>query len=290
MRVFCFAVLVALFFAAGCAENPTSNQSDGFVVMSAGVAGDSTSTDSIIVEPKPIYPISYCLDTVFWDVIPGGHSSEPFLGYRDAKAEIVVTGFLDDEDLRGWWPSLERLRFLYGNRLKIVFVNMYPDDNMNLVVEPSMLAAACEAATKLGRFWEFARIMTLKQPHPTLAELEGYAEDAGMNLQEFRRLMSQSATAREVENDWQFTNNFGHRTCCVFDSTGGGCGVEIHNSAIFVGTRWYGYVRFFPSDPPDLYKIGAFIDELANRPQKPIHDPVSHGPKPKEIPGPVSGS
>ncbi len=123
------------------------------------------------------------------------------LGPKDAKVTIVE--FLDPEceSCRAMYPMVKHLLAQYQDRVQLVirYMPLHPN---------SMYAAsALESAGAQGRYWDMLEILFVNQPrwgshHAPKPELiPEFAQQIGLDMEAFRRLLGSNAHKTIVETD-----------------------------------------------------------------------------------------
>jgi protein-disulfide isomerase len=111
--------------------------------------------------------------------------------------------------------TLRSLRTRYGNDLRIVWKhNPLPfHDHAQLAAEASMEAFAQRG--NIG-FWRFHDILSENYQHLERADLERYAETAGLDLARFRRSLDEHSHAQRITHDQQLAERLHAQGTPVF--------------------------------------------------------------------------
>ncbi len=129
------------------------------------------------------------------EVSPGDAPS-----WGDAKAPVTLVVFSDFQCpfCARSTATVEALKKRYGARsLRVVFKHMPLDFH----VRARPAAAAAIAAGQQGRFWEMHDLLFQSQRELSDEALEGYARQLGLDVERFRRDMSDEATLRQIDAD-----------------------------------------------------------------------------------------
>ena len=62
-------------------------------------------------------------------------------------------------------------------------------------------AIAAECAGEQGKFWQYAHLLFENQPNFSTSDLDGYADDIGLDLQAFAACVDSEETRARVEMD-----------------------------------------------------------------------------------------
>lgn len=122
-----------------------------------------------------------------------------------ANAPIVIEEFADFEcpSCAGFEPVIRQIKTIYGDRVRVVFRH-YPLTQIHQKAYDA--ARATEAAGMQGKFWEMHDILYDKQKSWTTsgdhrAEFANYAQQIGLNVDQFKTDMAGIMTAQRVDAD-----------------------------------------------------------------------------------------
>lgn len=147
---------------------------------------------------------------VYWAIAAGGSNNSnvaisnvnnPFLGGSEAK--VVVTEFSDFScpACAVLAPTIRELADEYENRIKVVFSGF---DIGHTWSEKGLEAGEC--AYRQNKFWEYGDLIFSKQSEWAAADdavgkLKEYAQQLGLNAEEFNSCLDSSGMAGEVQKD-----------------------------------------------------------------------------------------
>jgi protein-disulfide isomerase len=104
-------------------------------------------------------------------------------------------------------PTIETLVEEYGADLRIAFrhnpLPMHP--------EAPLAAQAALAAGEQGKFWEMHDLLFANQRALSRTDLEGYAEQLGLNMDQFRTFLDENRGAAQIEADQEMATRVGAR-------------------------------------------------------------------------------
>ena len=109
-------------------------------------------------------------------------------------------------------PTLKQLEDKYGNDLRVVFKhNPLPFHNRS---KPAALAAEC--AGEQGKFWPMHDNIFEGQPALEDANLESYAQKAGVNVNQWKSCYSSGKASSRIEADQALAGRMGARGTPAF--------------------------------------------------------------------------
>ncbi len=119
-------------------------------------------------------------------------------GNPDAPVTLVEFGDIQCPACAATAPTVEELRRKYGDRVRFVF-REFPLPQLHMYAEGAAEAAEC--AGKQGKFWP--ALDRLYQANGALADadLERYASQLGLDMQQFRACMATHATRAQIQRD-----------------------------------------------------------------------------------------
>lgn len=128
-------------------------------------------------------------------------SDSPTLGNADAAVTLVE--FLDPEceSCRAAHPAIKQIMTEYGGRVRLV-VRYFPLHGNSVLA-----AAATEAAGQQGKYWEMQNLLFERQPEwgekqtPQTALFIAYAEELGLDIEQFTVALEDTAIYEKVERD-----------------------------------------------------------------------------------------
>ena len=103
-----------------------------------------------------------------------------------------------------YYPILKQVFEEYGDRIQFVYRH-FPLRNIHPNAEPA--ARAAEAAGKQGKFWEmhdmiFENQTTWSGFASVISTFEGYAQELGLDIEQFRQDLTDGAIADQVQGDY----------------------------------------------------------------------------------------
>lgn len=129
------------------------------------------------------------------------------------NSSVVLIEYLDFEcgSCAAYYPVLKKLEEEYGDRVSFV-VRYFP-----LSGHRNGLAAAyaAEAAARQGKFWEMHDLLFTKQKEWGGKQIvvpevfEGYAQELGLNMEQYRADVSSGDVAARVKRDMDEGRGFG---------------------------------------------------------------------------------
>src|SRR5690606_28122158 len=121
----------------------------------------------------------------------------PGFGPVDAKVQIVEFSDFECPFCSRAASVVHQIREKYGNQVRFVF-RQFP---LPMHRNANVAAQAALAAEAQGKFWELHDAMFQNQRALTPAELEKYAQQAGLDMARFKRAMESKEHAAAVERD-----------------------------------------------------------------------------------------
>jgi len=120
-------------------------------------------------------------------------------GPADAPVTLVEYGDYECPYCGAAYPIVKEVQARMGDRLRFVFRN-FPISTSHPHAEHA--AEAAEAAGAQGRFWEMHDVLYENQQHLSDADLEGYAERLGLDVQTFDEQLTAQVHAARVHEDF----------------------------------------------------------------------------------------
>lgn len=102
--------------------------------------------------------------------------------------------------------TLPKIRAAYGNKVRFIFRD-FPITSIHQYAQKAAEAAQC--AHEQGRFWEYHDILFANQNALTVPDLKRYAQQVGMDMQEFNTCLDSGKNAWGVLLDVQYGNRAG---------------------------------------------------------------------------------
>ena len=181
----------------------------------------------------------------------------PFRGPKDAKVTIVEFSDyqcpfcakveIQQKDQQGnlvGEPAMEKIMATYGKDVKIVFRHN-PLTSIHPLAQGA--AEASLAAHEQGKFWEFHKKLFENQRQLTRPDLERYAQEVGLNLEQFKAALDTSKFKAQVLADQAESQKMG----------------SMSTPGFFVNGRFVkgaaGFERFQPIIDEEIKKADALL-------------------------------
>ena len=119
-----------------------------------------------------------------WDVPVD--PSDPYMGGKNAKVEVVVFSDFQCPFCRKVVPTLAEIKSTYGKKVKVVF--MQQPLSFHSKARPAALASL--AAHQQGKFWEMHDMLFENNKALDPPDFERYAKDLGLNMKKFKKAMT----------------------------------------------------------------------------------------------------
>ena len=121
------------------------------------------------------------------------------LGASDAQVTVVEFGDFECPACGALHPVLKEVKEKYKDQSVKFVYRQFP---LTQIHELALNAAqASEAAADQGKFWEYHDILFEKQPALKQEDLEKYAQDLGLNIEEFRTFQNSNEAKDRVNAD-----------------------------------------------------------------------------------------
>jgi protein-disulfide isomerase len=136
----------------------------------------------------------------------------PTRGPRDAPVTVVAFSDFQCPYCARVVPTLEKLRELYGDRVRVVFKH-YP-----LPIHPDSIVAhrAAEAASAQGKFWQMHDRLFADPRNVGETTLRGYAKELGLDVAAFETAMASEKVEHRIQADLSEGNRVGVRGTPTF--------------------------------------------------------------------------
>lgn len=121
----------------------------------------------------------------------------PTRGPRDAKVTLVVWTDFQCPFCRRLLPTIEAVRKLYGDDVRVALRHMPLPFHPNA----ALAAEAAMAAGEQGRFWQMHDLLFQHQDALEMSDLEGYATELGLDVKRFREDLDGRRFQAMVESD-----------------------------------------------------------------------------------------
>ncbi len=125
---------------------------------------------------------------------------EWILGNPDAEVTLLEYGDFECPYCAEARPVLEGLVKDYPGNVRLVFRH-FPITSTHPHAE--MAAEVAEAAGAQGKFWEMYDMIYTHQEHMDFEDLRGYAQDIGLDMQQFDDAMKGRIYQKEVKKDFK---------------------------------------------------------------------------------------
>jgi protein-disulfide isomerase len=142
------------------------------------------------------------MSTTQWEAtltVPVSAERDHIQGPADAPVTLVEYGDYECPYCGRAHPIIKQVQERLGDRMRFVFRN-FPITTAHPRAEPA--AEAAEAAGAQDRFWEMHDLIYVGQPRLSDADLRGYAEQVGLDLERFDRELANHTYADRVREDF----------------------------------------------------------------------------------------
>ena len=96
-------------------------------------------------------------------------------------------------------PTLAQIEKEYGDQVRIAFKHL----PLSIHPQAPQAHAASEAAHRQGKFWEMHDRIFANQRDLSVATLEGYARDLGLDLDQYREDLADESLMKRIDDDTQ---------------------------------------------------------------------------------------
>ena len=132
--------------------------------------------------------------------VPQITADDHVLGSADAPVTVLEYGDYECPYCRGAARDLHRMLDLYPGSIRFVFRN-FPIQQLHPHAEQA--AEAAEAAAAQGKFWEMYDLLLRPSSGLDMGSLLGYAQDIGLDVDQFEKEVKGGAYAAKIEHDLQ---------------------------------------------------------------------------------------
>jgi len=142
------------------------------------------------------------MSTTEWEAVltvPVAEDRDHIQGPADAAVTLVEYGDFECPYCGGAYPIIKEVQARMGDRLRFVFRN-FPISTSHPHAEQA--AEAAEAAAGQGRFWQMHDLLFENQRRLRDQDLRAYAEQAGLDLQQFDTELAEHVHAARVREDF----------------------------------------------------------------------------------------
>ncbi len=119
-------------------------------------------------------------------------------GPADAPVTVLEYGDYECPYCRGGARDVHRMLDLYPGLIRFAFRN-FPIPQLHPHAEQA--AEAAEAAEAQGRFWDMYELLLRPSSQLDLESLLSYARDLGLDIDRFRKEVTDSSYASKIEHD-----------------------------------------------------------------------------------------
>jgi protein-disulfide isomerase/rhodanese-related sulfurtransferase len=125
-------------------------------------------------------------------------------GNPQSPVAVVEFGDFECQMCKLAQASVEQMLKQFGSRIRFVF-RQFPMSSVDAHMHPEAekAAEASECAAEQGKFWQADQLFFQKQPDLSVANLESYASQLGLNTSQFDQCLSSGAMASRVHQDFQ---------------------------------------------------------------------------------------
>jgi protein-disulfide isomerase len=131
--------------------------------------------------------------------MPVAEDRDHIHGPLNAAVTLVEYGDYECPYCGAAYPIIKEVQARMGERLRFVFRN-FPITTAHPHAEQA--AETAEAAAAEGRFWEMHDLLYENQSRLEEADLRGYAERLGLDVESFRRELAEHVHAERVREDF----------------------------------------------------------------------------------------
>ncbi len=126
-------------------------------------------------------------------------SDDPYVGAADAAVVIVEFSDFQCPYCLQAFPIVREIIQKYGNRIKFQY-----RDFPNVDSHPDALnaAEAAECSHEQGKFWEMHDKIFINQNNLSLAALKAYAEQIGLDMNQFNQCLDSEKYQAEIQQDF----------------------------------------------------------------------------------------
>lgn len=128
------------------------------------------------------------------------NSKDQFQGHANAAIELVEYGDYQCPHCGRAYPIIKQLQEAMGDKMKFVFRN-FPLTNIH--PDAMNAAVAAEAAGIQGKFWEMHDMIFEHQNRLLENDLYAYAQQLGLNVEQFQNDMLSETVLAKVEDDFE---------------------------------------------------------------------------------------
>jgi protein-disulfide isomerase len=121
-------------------------------------------------------------------------------GNTSAAIELVEYGDYQCPHCGRAYPIIKKIQESMGDKLKFVYRN-FPLTNIH--PDAMNAAAAAEAAGMQGKFWEMHDLIFERQNRLTESYLFAYAQELGLNMEQFQNDMVSEPVISKIEDDFE---------------------------------------------------------------------------------------
>jgi protein-disulfide isomerase len=142
------------------------------------------------------------MSTTEWEAVltvPVAEDRDHIEGPADAAVTLVEYGDYECPYCGAAYPIIKEVQARMGERLRFVFRN-FPITTSHPHAEQA--AEAAEAADGQGRFWQMHDLLFENQRRLRDQDLRGYAEKAGLAIEQFDKELAEHVHAARVREDF----------------------------------------------------------------------------------------
>lgn len=167
------------------------------VALGLGVRGTVFKAEARLSDP-PDVPVEKQNDNIVVHK-PDAADDDPFWGPEDALVTMVEFGdFQCPFSAKFATETLPLIRELYEDRVRFIYRDL---PLTRIHPEAWNAAKAAQCAHEQGLFWEYHDVLFENQQALTVSDLKHYAEQVGLNTDEFNDCLDSHKTRKEVRRD-----------------------------------------------------------------------------------------
>ena len=138
--------------------------------------------------------------------------ADPWKGGKNAKVTIVEWSDFQCPFCSRVNPTMDKIKETYGDKVKVVF----KQNPLSFHKDAKPAAKAALAAHEQGKFWEMHDLLFANQKKLQAADLEGYAQQLGLNMAKFKAAMGSDKFDKQISADQAQAASLGARGTPAF--------------------------------------------------------------------------
>ena len=130
---------------------------------------------------------------------PDVNTNDHIEGNQKAAVTFVEYGDYECPACGDAYPMIKAIQEQMGDKMRFIFRN-FPLNQAHPHAKGAALAA--EAAGKQGKFWEMHDLLYENQEQLEAADLAGYAEELGLDLEKFQSDFADQTLSQKIQSDF----------------------------------------------------------------------------------------